>query len=305
MHIPIVYQEEYTNSLALKKIEYVVEETFGEDTTIESVSRTNLHARYFVNADLVIVFGGDGTLLTATHFIKRGVIVGVHTRHEGSLGHFMPLTIETLRAHLEDYRATEAYLSTHFTRYHRLSAKIEKASGTVSPVDLAFNEYAIGNDLFGRPSKYTLKPHLECGPNASEEERKLAREGEFQRSSGVLCSTFQGMTGWVGNVLPSDEFEARMDEYRALLNDGPRQNRQFFFINIHPMSRDYRLNAGFTDRLVIHSNMVGGIIALDGFNEFPFDRNDRLVIEGSDFPLWLLTSPFGANPQASAPSDST
>ena len=48
------------------------------------------------------------------------------------------------------------------------------------------------------------------------------------------------------------------------------------------------LRSGFTTQLTLTSDMVGGIVSLDGFNEVPFERNDEVLIEMSTYPLWLL-----------------
>jgi len=248
------------------------------------MARNNLHNRELKGIGIYFVLGGDGTLFTLTHYLKKGFIVGIHTGQENSVGHFMGLSLaderfsgknclqEKMEAILENTGSNEDFTNRAFSLYHRLKGKIKKATGITVPIDMAFNEYALGNNLFGRPSKYSLSVLSDSS---------ISSRKEWQRSSGVICSTLQGMSGWSKNILTEEQYERFMERYDKM------PNSEFFYLVREPMHRiEYRI--GFTTRLTLISDMAGGIVSHDGFNEVPFDRNDEVVVEGSPYPLKLF-----------------
>ncbi len=282
MRFAVISNEEFLQSPPIEKI---MEHFRGHpDHSLEILARNNLHHRLLKGVGIFFVLGGDGTLFTLTHYLKKGFIVGIHTGQEKSVGHFMGLSLATesfsgkfslqqkMEAILENISSNEDFVERSFSQYHRLKAKIKKATGITVPIDMAFNEYALGNNLFGRPSKYALSV-LSDG--------SIPSRNEWQRSSGVICSTLQGMSGWSKNILIEEEYDSLMNQYNK------KENSEFFYIVREPMHRiEYRI--GFTTRLKLISDMAGGIVSHDGFNEVPFDRNDEIAVEGSPYPLKLL-----------------
>ncbi len=330
MRIVLVCSEELQHSILVERLRAF----FGkrEDMDLLILSRNNLNHADLEGVSLYFTLGGDGTLFTLTHYLKEGFIVGIHSCGERSVGHFMGLSAKDpmerengnlpklmLKLALEVRSKGEriSALASHFSRYQRLEARIERATGITIPVDLAFNEYAIGNDLFGRPSKYVILVHEDEGGEGDIKE-------EWQRSSGLITSTYHGMSGWISYVLcdhcyhgqtrpngggnnkritGSDgilydqinpgptRYENIMEEFKYSVE---RDAGKFFYIVREPMDR-VNLKMGFTSKLVIVSDMASGIISLDGFNEYPFERNDRIIIEMSDEPLYLLRKDVSLN----------
>ena len=301
MRLAIISNEELIHSPMIKRIvDYFSDHT---DHTMEVMARNNLHHQRLKGVGVYFVLGGDGTLFTLTHYLQKGFIVGVHAGEDNSIGHFMGLSLakeklegdgslqEKMASLVNSIESNKDFTERAFVFYHRLKAYINKATGITVPVDMAFNEYAMGNNLFGRPSKYFLSV-LSEGTRSSP--------GEWQRSSGVICSTLQGMSGWSRHIvapsLPrsSDPSLAHNDnplDYETIIGEYRRKVRQkipeFFYMIREPMHR-IEVNSGFTTKLTLTSDMAGGIISLDGFNEVPFERNDEVVVEVSDYPLWLL-----------------
>ena len=282
MRFAVVCNEEFFHSPQIEKI--VDHFTDHPDHHLEIMARNNLHHRELKGVGIYFVLGGDGTLFTLTHYLKKGFIVGIHTGLENSVGHFMGLSLATERftgknclqekmeAILENTASDEDFVERSFSIYHRLKGRINKATGITVPIDMAFNEYALGNNLFGRPSKYAL---------SILSDSSIPSPMEWQRSSGVICSTLQGMSGWSKNILNEEQNEMFMENYNKM------ENSKFFYLVREPMHRiEYRI--GFTTRLTLISDMAGGIMAHDGFNEVPFDRNDEVVVEGSPYPLKLF-----------------
>ena len=301
MRLAIVSNEELIHSPIIEKIVGYFRER--SDHSIEVMARNDLHHNRLKEVDVYFVLGGDGTLFTLTHYLRNGFIVGIHAGDDNSIGHFMGLSLERdklegpgclqekMAALVNSIGSGKNFTERAFVYYHRLKAHISKATGITVPVDMAFNEYAVGNNLFGRPSKYYLSV-LSGGEGK--------RPCEWQRSSGVICSTLQGMSGWSRHILahscpgsgvtpvtadaPDVDYETIIEEYRGKV----RQKKPEFFYMVREPMHEVDLKRGFTTRLILTSDMAGGIISLDGFNEFPFERNDQVVVEVSDYPLWLL-----------------
>lgn len=285
MRLALICNEELVHSPQIASIEdYFCERV---DHKLYVMPRNDLHHDRLKDIGIYFVMGGDGTLFTLTHYLRKGFIVGIHADQDKSVGHFMGLSLarERLRGEgclqekmvslVEGIASNSGFVKSVFGLYYRLKGHIRKATGITVPVDMAFNEYALGNNLFGRPSKYRLSV-LTTGSSPP------ARE--WQRSSGVICSTMQGISGWVRHILPQDRYDEVMAAYSIKMN---QTVPELFYIVREPMN-DAVLESGFATQLVIESDTAGGIVSLDGFNEVPFERNDEVVIEVSTHPLWLL-----------------
>lgn len=217
-----------------------------------------------MDVDAVVVIGGDGTLFYSTHYLSKGYIIGLHTGKQNSIGHFIKTkTFEEVEMVLARLNKGDA---TGFEQFQRLKASIVTATGRKYNIDKAFNDYAIGNSKFGLPSKYYISTDDMDEP-------------EFQRSSGIVVPTIQGMTGWAKNIIP-EQFGTIYDEYKS------KTNGEFPFFIREPMG-DYRNVTGFTTKLTISSDIHRGIIAVDGFRDLPIERGDKIIIERSKNPLWL------------------
>lgn len=138
----------------------------------------------FQHRDLVIVVGGDGTFLRASHYnIKSVPMIGVNDSPKTSEGFYLKITKDTIAS------AIQKILDGSFeiVNLTRLQAKI----GTRSIGNLVLNEFYIGNDSAHRTSKYTLR---------------IGAKKEYQKSSGILVGTPSGSKAWTrsagGKVMP-------------------------------------------------------------------------------------------------------
>ena len=50
---------------------------------------------------------------------------------------------------------------------------------------------------------------------------------------------------------------------------------------------DYVNINGFAKKLEITSDMHHGVVAVDGFRDFPVERGDKIIIEMSTHPIWM------------------
>ncbi len=271
----IVLKEDITNpNPIVSNISNAIGEAV-EEPFIKVISRLHLHWKDLQDAELVFSVGGDGTMLRTTHYMRMGKIVGIHASDSKSKGHFMSYDhdekLDNVIAYLKSSKDIDS-TNKFFTRLPRLKAEINQATGDVLTCNRAVNDYYIGNDVAGHPSKYLLTLPL-CQP-------------AYQRSSGVICSTFQGMTGWVVNL-----FRNRMDQYEKIRDEYLQKHKnlssEFFYVVSQPMD-DTKYEYGFTNQLTITSEMVGGVVALDGFTRINFDRKDEVDVRLSSHPVWVL-----------------
>lgn len=234
------------------------------------LSRNNLNTRSLA-VDAVIVIGGDGTLFYTTHYLQTGYLIGLHIGGKNSKGHFFKA--KSVAEVKKILKRLEKGDTTGFGKFSRLKASVVTATGRVYSIDKAFNDYAIGNTKFGLPSKYSL--HTD-----------EARKREFQRSSGIVVPTLQGLTGWAKNIAPQ-QFEELTKKYSSC------EDTKFPYLIREPME-DYGHILGFTKKLTITSDMHEGVVAVDGFRQFPLERGDNIIIERSSQDLWLYTGTGGA-----------
>ncbi len=236
--------------------------TLGADILLR---RDELHQSKLQDVDVIVVIGGDGTLFYSTHYVLEGHFLGLHIGNKHSKGHFFKVqSVEDVKTVLSAIGSGD---TSGFRQFPRLTAHIYTGTGREYRLDKAFNDYAIGNSKFGLPSKYYIKT--------------AGGEEEFQRSSGIVVPTLQGMTGWAKNIIP-DEFDRYNDEYLA-----QEDNSLFPYFVREPMDDDYLDVRGFTKKLEIISDMHSGIVAVDGFSHFPVERGDRIIIEMSSHPIWM------------------
>ena len=161
-NILVVYKKNFeeVHDRSLEEVRSILDSLVSEKglnvgyTARETVRRTD-----FMEPDLVIVLGGDGTLTSIAHSVDGSTpVMGVnsHPREDdenGSYGFYMgsdPKTFEEdVRAAIEG-RAIVNVLP-------RLQAEIETTSGNVIRCDPALNDLLVANTHQYQPSKYRLR----------------------------------------------------------------------------------------------------------------------------------------------------
>lgn len=271
-HILVVKNDDYKTTKGRTDEVYITDEIHEilcdsklkelRNFDMEVIYRDDLHYDKIDKSDIIIVLGGDGTLFTTTHFIKNNYIpiIGVGC---GTENYFMKSNYKDVPKIIVNMLING---HVNFKEYYRLHCQVITSTGRYYHIDPCFNEYAIGNNLFGRPSKYkmNIKPNVDC----------------FYRNSGMIVSTLQGMTGWIKNCYPKNVFDKLVKEYES-------NPDKIFFHMREPMTDD-SINHGFVSRIELEIDMVGGLISLDGFKEFPVERGDRIIIEKSKNPEILI-----------------
>ena len=234
-------------------------------TARETVRRTD-----FIEPDLVIVLGGDGTLTSIAHSVDESTpVMGVnsHPREDdenGSYGFYMgsdPRTFaEDVRTAI-DGRAIVNVLP-------RLQAEIETTSGNVIRCDPALNDLLVANTHQYQPSKYRIK---------------RGDIDSVQHSSGCLFSTFLGQGAWFRHVVDIEgtkfEPEEIDDHYLYVARDLPRSDR----------ADDGSYWEWVSEPTVITSDMHRGYVVSDGWDETHFTRGATLTVGLNGPSLKLLT----------------
>lgn len=208
--------------------------------------------------DLVISVGGDGTFLAASHQVGDGLIVGVNSSPDHSVGFFCAATRETFAGVLAGILRGR----TPVTLLHRLQITV---NGRKLP-QLALNDALITHRNPGATSRYALKVG--------------ARE-EVQRSSGLWISTAAGSTAGIraagGQVLPvkSDRLQYAVRE-----------------LYVPPGDKPFKLHHGLAPRrseIRVVCRMVEGALFVDGpRHSVDLHIGDRVQVKVAPRPLHVL-----------------
>lgn len=219
--------------------------------------------RAIAGARLVISVGGDGTLLTTSHWVTGAALLGINSAPRSSVGHLTLARRATLPGIL---------------------ARIAK--GTLLPQPIARLEVVLDEGMDERILPPGLNDVLVAHeqPAATSRYRlHLGRRAEDHRSSGLWVSTPAGSTAGIrsagGQVM---QLAARRLQFRS---------RELFRVS----SRDAALAAGFVEpgeTLVVESAMAAGWLFIDGSRlatRFPFGA--RATFRLAEKPLFLHADP--------------
>lgn len=245
------------NARCIEEVKRVLDES---GVRFRASSRTDLRPEHKTNGgpDLVISVGGDGTFLEASHQVSRGLIMGVNSSPDHSVGFFCAATRETFGKKFR--RALQGRLP--ITPMARLQVDIE---GERVP-HLALNDVLLTHQNPGATSRYVLK----IGPHE-----------EIQRSSGVWIATAAGSTAGIrtagGALLP-----IRTDRIQYAVRE----------MYTPPGERKPKLLRGAVpgrSGIRIVSRMADGALFVDGpRHRYPLQIGTRVTVKASSFPLRVL-----------------
>jgi hypothetical protein len=238
---------------------------------IDYSAREKVERSDFIDRDLVIVLGGDGTLTSIAHSVgSHTMVMGVNSHprkddDDGSFGFYMGSDPENFSNDLQSVLTGKAIVNI----LPRLQAEIVTTSGNKIRCDPALNDLLIANTHQYQPSKYRLKrgTDLDCK----------------QYSSGCLFSTFLGQGAWFrhvanieGNTFALDEVD---DHYLFVARDLPRNDRR----------EDGSYWEWTSDTTVLLSDMHRGYVVSDGWDETHFTRGATISVSIDGPKLHLLT----------------
>jgi NAD+ kinase len=232
----------------------------GVTPFVVSVEAIDARARRALGAArLVISVGGDGTLLTTSHWVTGAALLGVNSAPRSSVGY---LTFAR--------RATLA----------KILARIESAD--LQPLPVARIETEIEGKILPPALNDVLVAHAQ--PAATSRYRlALGRRAEDHRSSGLWVATAAGSTAGIRSAGGQPmALEERRLQFRA---------RELYRVR----GRGTALETGFVEdgrTLVVESAMEAGWLFLDGARlpvRFPFGA--RATFRAAEQPLRLFADP--------------
>lgn len=214
--------------------------------------KNHLTKKDLENIDLVIALGGDGTVLSASHYIKDKPILAVNSSPGKSEGALTTISSSQLGKKIEEIKDNKFKTE----KLERIEVSINN-----TPLDiLSLNEVFIANEKAYLISKYKIKF------NNIEEE---------QRSSGIIFSTGTGSTAWFnsasGTPFPANSKFIKMivrEPYKgklgrfSLTETTIKENDEFTFIALTP-----------------------SILAIDSIREVKLKEGDEVKIKISKHPL--------------------
>lgn len=208
------------------------------------------------NVDLVITIGGDGTVLTTSHFVGDQPILGIKSFGRESIGYFCAATTDTMHLYLI------SLLTGHIKpkSLNRLEVMIDKHRVK----ELALNDILFAHAMPASTTRYRLT---------------IGKRTETQKSSGIWISSAAGSTAAVtasgGHPLPLGSTKM---EYVVREPYAP--------------STPYRLLKGeVSDRspIKIVSEIKHGIVSIDGSHiQYPAPEGSLITIRSAKEPLRIF-----------------
>lgn len=218
---------------------------------VTMLERECLNSKCYKNIDLIIVIGGDGTFLRASHYNTNVPMFGINPMPHKKEGFYMQGNVNNFKRKIQKLLSGKYNLIKLF----RLNVYINSEKLN----ELVLNDVFIGD----------AKPY-----NMFNYELNIAGKKEFQRSSGVIIGTPSGSHAWLksagGKVLKINE-----QKYQYI-------SRELYE---RKLTKNYTLNKGLIDKtqnfeLVCKSP---GILVIDSISEeYKINREDKIIINGSN-----------------------
>ena len=237
-----------------RSLESVVE-AFSRHGHDVSTTAQDLFERVSDGVQVVVVVGGDGTVLDVAHSVESQPILAINSDPDRSVGYFCAVEAQ----HAETAARRVANDEVVRTRLHRIQLHINGEPYGIP----CLNDILIANAHPAMMSRYVLSTGL---------------LSEKQSSSGLWISTPAGSTGGIrsagGTVLP---LSGAMLQYLV---------REPYM----PRGTGYRMSRGvrhLSEGLTVRSLMTGGRIYVDGpYHEIAFEIGDVMTLsEGPGLTL--------------------
>lgn len=204
------------------------------------LDRSELDRFLFAPDDIVLIVGQDGLVANVAKYLSGQITIGVNpdpSRYDGVLCAHAADELPHLLTWVQRRTGNDYRLQ------HRVMAQAEREDGQRLR---ALNEVFVGHQTH-QSARYRIA-------SGGREER--------QSSSGIICSTGTGCTGWARSIREQRHLEDRFPE--------PDEHRLVWFVRepFPSVSTGTGLDLGFLDQggeLVIDSEMgEGGVVFADG-----------------------------------------
>lgn len=248
----------------------VVSQALPQDQRRTRIDREQLPRFLFAADDLAVIVGQDGLVANVAKYLQGQLTIGVNpdpASFDGVLCPHPPAAMAHLLAWTRQRDAA-------FRLQERTMAVAEREDGQRL---LALNELFVGHQTH-QSARYRIE---------------LADKGERQSSSGLICSTGTGATGWGRSIAEQRHLEKRLPK--------PDEARLIWFVRepFPSVSTGTKLNAGQLveqQRLVLWSEMQqGGTVFADGIEEdrLEFLSGHRLQVGIAERTLKLVVPARG------------
>ncbi len=242
------------HSLHLKTLEELYE--LLKRLGIPFTSKSSQQIGGDMNADLIITVGGDGTVLTTSHYVRKTPIFGIKSFGRQSVGHFCAANDVTMEKYLMGIMAGKH----RPIPLHRLQVILNG-----HPIrELALNDVLFAHALPASMSRYALK---------------IGNVTEEHKSSGVWISSAAGSTAAIraagGKVLP-----LKSDSFEYLVREPYMPEKKYRLVK-DVLKRSARVE--------IVSRTSQGTICIDGpVIQYPAPTDTKVIVKAADHPCWIF-----------------
>jgi NAD kinase len=245
-----------------------VEGAIPADQRRVRIDRGDLDRFLFAPDDLILVVGQDGLVANVAKYLSGQPVIGINSdpeRFDGVLCRHPPGAAKTLL----DWATGVAGENTSFRIETRTMALAEREDGQTL---LALNEVFVGHRTH-QSAHYTIE---------------VGGETERHSSSGVLCATGTGATGWARSICEQRKVKKKLPR--------PTDPRLVWMVRepFPSVSTGVGLDFGLLPseaRLVLHSEMAeGGAIFADGIESdaLEFLGGHSVTVRRADQALQLV-----------------
>jgi len=218
--------------------------------------KNNLKPSDLKNIELVISIGGDGTALSAGHYITNQKLLAVNSNPKKSEGALTTLNIDKLAEKLDQIKERK-YGAEKLERIEVfINGKMQKP--------IALNEVFIANEKAYLVSKYRLKII----------KKDVVREEEH-RSSGLIFSTGTGSTAWFKSA-GGKPFSPQAKYVKMIVREPYFRSLSNFSIVGELIDEKEEIEVTALTRMVL---------AIDSIREFNLKQGDKIKLKISKWPL--------------------
>ena len=201
--------------------------------------------------DLIIAIGGDGTVLSASHYILDAPLLAVNSSPETSVGALATISLKELPKKLEQIKKG---IKTEDLE------RIEVSINDCLIDHLSLNEVFIGNEKSYLISKYMVE---------------FKNKKEKQLSSGILFSTGTGSTAWFYSA--GGKPFSKNSRFIKMIVREPYHSK---LLKVNLLDCDIKEGEEF--KVIIS---VPSVLAVDSIREYKLNAGDIVKVKISGHPL--------------------
>jgi len=218
--------------------------------------KNSLTKKDFNGFDFVVAIGGDGTALSASHYLVGRPLLAVNSNPKNSEGALTTISVDVLDKKLKDIKEGNYEVE----KLERIEVSINGRKQDI----LALNEVFIANEKAYLSSKYHIK--FKGGGSKVEED---------QISSGLIFSTGSGSTAWFKSA-GGQPFGVGEKCIKMLVREPYIRKILRFSILEKTIHEE--------DSIIVvpHTNAV---LAIDSIREIKLNKDDKVKIKISRKPL--------------------